>query len=251
MDVVTSKVRTIDPTISDEKARSALGALGLVGEKSIRKVGFLSGGEKARVALASFVLIPNNLLLLDEPSNHLDMATLKVLTSALRKFEGTTIVISHDRTFLEELEPTHVISVRNGVVDLQERGLREDDWNDPIDSRDNEDCNQKFASTSSSSVPTGAKGATATSASASVVTVAAVADDPELKKKQLNAPRRITKIESSLAKHETEMAAIDDEMFQFGRDRGKLQDLQKKKDETQAKIDKLYAEYEELLDLIT
>jgi ATP-binding cassette subfamily F protein 3 len=77
-EVVTRKVREKDPTISDERARSALGALGLIGEKAIRKVGHLSGGEKARVALASFVLIPHNLLLLDEPSNHLDLTTLKV-----------------------------------------------------------------------------------------------------------------------------------------------------------------------------
>ena len=70
VDVVTTKVRQLDPTISDERARSALGALGLTGEKSLRKVGFLSGGEKARVALASFVLIPNNLLLLGDISSH-------------------------------------------------------------------------------------------------------------------------------------------------------------------------------------
>jgi ATPase subunit of ABC transporter with duplicated ATPase domains len=79
-DIVTLKVRQKDPTISDETARRALGALGLTGEKSLRKVGHLSGGEKARVALASFVLIPHNLLLLDEPSNHLDVTTLKVVT---------------------------------------------------------------------------------------------------------------------------------------------------------------------------
>mmetsp|Transcript_30068 Transcript_30068/g.28734 ORF Transcript_30068/g.28734 Transcript_30068/m.28734 type:complete len:686 (-) Transcript_30068:247-2304(-) len=141
--VVCKMVRGKDPTISDERARSALGALGLIGEKAIRKVGHLSGGEKARVALASFVLIPHNLLLLDEPSNHLDLATLKVLTAALRKFEGSVVVISHDRRFLEELEPTHVVTVRGGKVNCEERTLRESDWNDPIDSR--EEGTQKYA----------------------------------------------------------------------------------------------------------
>ena len=62
-------------------------------------------------------------ILQDEPSNHLDITTLKVLTEALRKFQGSTVVISHDRAFLEELEPTHVITVRNGRVDMQERGI--------------------------------------------------------------------------------------------------------------------------------
>eukprot|EP01035_Chromulina_nebulosa_P018981 gene18981-24793_t len=86
VEVVVNNVRQIDPTISDEKARNVLGSLGLVKEKATRLVGHLSGGEKARVALASFVLIPHNLLLLDEPSNHLDTVTIETLTNALTKF---------------------------------------------------------------------------------------------------------------------------------------------------------------------
>ena len=70
VDVVLSYVRQRDPTISNERVRSVLGSLGLMKDKSTRLVGLLSGGEKARVALAGFVLIPHNLLLLDEPSNH-------------------------------------------------------------------------------------------------------------------------------------------------------------------------------------
>jgi ATP-binding cassette, subfamily F, member 3 len=66
VEVVVSTVREKDPSISDERARSVLGALGLIKEKGTRLVGHLSGGEKARVALANFVLIPHNLLLLDE-----------------------------------------------------------------------------------------------------------------------------------------------------------------------------------------
>ena len=233
-DVVTSLVRVKDPTISDEKARTVLGALGLTGEKSVRLVGHLSGGEKARVALASFVLIPHNLLLLDEPSNHLDLATLQVLTKALRDFEGSVIVISHDRTFLEELEPTHVVTVRGGRVEMQERGLCEDDWNDPIDSR--EDCTQKYvtaapsksapsAATSPSSssstknkkkgkdnTPT-AKAAATTELPIGNVNASSKLSDDELRKAKLNAPKRITKIENTLQKHNAEMAKIDDDMI--------------------------------------
>lgn len=128
VDVVTRAVRQYDSSISDEQARAALGALGLVKEKALRVVGQLSGGEKARVALASFALTPHNLLLLDEPSNHLDAGTIKVLTKALRTFSGACLVISHDREFLEALEPTHVITVCDGRVNMMERGLQDSDW---------------------------------------------------------------------------------------------------------------------------
>lgn len=77
---------------SDEDARSVLGALGLTQEKSVRRVGFLSGGEKARVALAKFVMVPSNLLLLDEPSNHLDIGTLRRLTEVA---SHSSLVTSH------------------------------------------------------------------------------------------------------------------------------------------------------------
>lgn len=83
VDVVARHVRVRDPTVSDERVRTVLGTLGLMQEKAVRLVGLLSGGEKARVALASFVLMPHNLLLLDEPSNHLDITTLKVQTPSL------------------------------------------------------------------------------------------------------------------------------------------------------------------------
>merc|ERR1711968_410767 len=86
-------------------------------------------------ALASFVLIPHNLLLLDEPSNHLDVVTLDVLTDSLREFAGSLVVISHDRGFLEKLEPTHVVTVRDGRVIVEERTLTEDDWDVPLLSR--------------------------------------------------------------------------------------------------------------------
>jgi ABC-type thiamine transport system ATPase subunit len=61
-----------------QRARAVMGALGLSGSKALQKIGTMSGGEKARVALAMFVLVPHNLLILDEPSNHLDVATVEV-----------------------------------------------------------------------------------------------------------------------------------------------------------------------------
>ena len=77
-----------------------------------------------------------------------------------------------------------------------------------------------------------------------------ILDEKEVKKIKANAARRITKIESSIAKYDEEMAVIDENMLANGRDRGKLYDLQKDKDVLQAKIDKLYAEYEEQINLL-
>lgn len=78
LDYVSARARESDVTITLEKCRQALGALGLTGSLALQTIGSLSGGEKARVALALFALVPANVLLLDEASNHLDIATLEV-----------------------------------------------------------------------------------------------------------------------------------------------------------------------------
>ena len=125
-------VRTVDATLggtlSDQDARAALGALGLKGGMALRLVGDLSGGEKARVALAIFALTPANVLILDEPSNHLDVDTVAALTDALAKYEGAIVVVSHDRAFCEALAPTHVATVQGGAVVVESRTLEPSDW---------------------------------------------------------------------------------------------------------------------------
>lgn len=85
------------------KIRDILGAFMFGGEASDKKVKVLSGGEKTRLAMIRLLLEPVNLLILDEPTNHLDMGTKDILKQAIKEFNGTVIVVSHDREFLDGL----------------------------------------------------------------------------------------------------------------------------------------------------
>lgn len=97
------------------KIRDILGAFMFGGEASDKKVKVLSGGERSRLAMIKLLLEPVNFLILDEPTNHLDMRSKDVLKEAIKEFDGTVVVVSHDREFLDGLV-TKVFEFGGGVV---------------------------------------------------------------------------------------------------------------------------------------
>ncbi len=110
------------------KIRDILGAFMFGGEASDKRVKVLSGGERSRLAMIKLLLEPVNLLILDEPTNHLDMRSKDVLKQAIQEFEGTVIVVSHDREFLDglvekvyEFANQRVTEHLGGVYDFLER----------------------------------------------------------------------------------------------------------------------------------
>ena len=116
--------KTVFETIDDiaagdirKQVRTILGAFLFSGDTIDKKVKVLSGGEKSRLSLAKLLLTPSNLLILDEPTNHLDMQSKDILKNALLQYDGTLIIVSHDRDFLQGLT--------NKVFEFRDKKIKE------------------------------------------------------------------------------------------------------------------------------
>lgn len=220
-----------DFTISNQDARGVMGSLGLSDDKPLRKVGELSGGEKARVALSMFALKASNVLLLDEPSNHLDIECIDALGDSLSKWggkDGSIVVVSHDRAFCESIGFTHVGTVKDGGLIIEERGLNDKDWElyDIAGDGSFIDC-----------------GATSPVIGLSVEEKA---EQERKRKLAFNAPKRIEKIEGLIEKAELEIAEYDEQMLEVGSDVEKLMEITDKKTKEEEAVAKLMEEWETL-----
>eukprot|EP00978_Attheya_sp_CCMP212_P018981 scaffold52611_cov48-Attheya_sp.AAC.2 len=244
VDLVLEHAREEDFSVTDGAARNVMGALGLGGDKALRKVGDLSGGEKARVALSMFALKTNNLLMLDEPSNHLDVPCIAALGKALSEWggkDGSMVVISHDRAFCETVGFTHVGTVKDGRLIVEERDLKDADWD------------QYNLEASTSIVETTADNHNNGDTSVGPPLVLTQEEKDELKRKRklaFNAPKRIQKLEGLVEKAEAKVAELDTQMMEVGTDVGKLVDLSKEKEILEAKVIEYMEEWEELENIL-
>ncbi len=119
LDMTKEVLQTVDEVAEGDirmRLRTILGSFLFKGDDVFKKVKVLSGGEKSRLALAKMLLAPANFLIMDEPTNHLDMRSKKVLQEALKEFDGTYLIVSHDRAFLD--------TIVNKVLEISHTGVR-------------------------------------------------------------------------------------------------------------------------------
>ena len=196
--------KTVFETIDDEatgdmrkSVRGLLGAFLFSGDDIEKKVRVLSGGEKARLAFCKLMLQPYNFLVLDEPTNHLDLASKEVLKEALKKFDGTLLVVSHDRDFLHgltnivcEIEPNRLKIFHGDILEF----LRE-----------------KKAQSIALFEASGKKQEAKKAAEKSETSVSHQ-DKREAEKKKKKIQSAISRLENEIAKAEEDMMKADDEL---------------------------------------
>ncbi len=112
---VLQSIWELEPMAESGAMRSYLARFGFTGEESLNKVSSLSGGEKTKLSLALLLYHPANFIILDEPTNHLDLDSREALEEALLKYDGTCLIVSHDRYFLDKIA-TRVLHIDGGQL---------------------------------------------------------------------------------------------------------------------------------------
>ena len=184
------------------KIRDILGAFMFGGEASEKKVKVLSGGERTRLAMIKLLLEPVNFLILDEPTNHLDMRSKDILKEAIANFEGTVIVVSHDRDFLDGLV-TKVYEFGGGLVKEHLGGIYDFLQKKQIDSLN--ELQKPSSSPSATSVPDNApKEASAARLS--------YEEQKERNKRLKRLERRIADCEAEINQTEAAIAIVEQKL---------------------------------------
>jgi ATP-binding cassette subfamily F protein 3 len=216
-----------DPEIDEQRMRNLLARFGLVGDQIYQEVGKLSGGERSRAALARLVAMEVNVLVLDEPTNHLDIWACDALERALLEFEGTVIVVSHDRYFLNRVVDLLVVfengkaSVIHGNYDTYER-MRLLQQSAPSKKKD--ESKEPPRSSASTKPP---------------------------KRKRRFPFRKTEEIEADIATTEARVRELEAAMAspELYREAGKIKETTQAFEETKSRLAQLYEHWEEAVEL--
>ena len=207
---------------------SYLGNFLFTGARARTPVSELSGGEQNRLMLARIFAKPSNLLILDEPTNDLDLETLELLEEQLSSYRGTVLVISHDRRFIDRVvSETWVFDGKGGIEDII------GGWNDVLACYERRAQEEAAAAVTPKKMPGHVKAPRSTRRSGLTFTEAF-----ELK----GLPEKLEALEQQLS--ETDAAFADPELYKNGP--GRAAELKAKRNDLQAQLDHLYARWEEL-----
>ena len=215
---------------SDTELRSILGRFLFRGEDVFLNVGTLSGGEKARLTLVKLMMSGANTLILDEPTNHMDIESKEVFEEALQEFEGTAIIVSHDRYFLQKI-PTRILELTpEGMVEY----LGKYDYY--LERKALEETSQTVKDSGVSETQEGLS-----AKEERALKKAAEAEERRRKREIEGLERKIETMEERISEIEREMQ-LPENMTDFG----KLAGLSEEMKDLKEKTEKAYAEWEEL-----
>jgi ATP-binding cassette subfamily F protein 3 len=215
-----------DPDLTEQRMRDLLGRFGLTGDQVYQQVGALSGGERSRAALARLVAQGVNVLVLDEPTNHLDLWACDALEDGLLKFEGTVIVVSHDRYFLSRvvdllivLEGDGQTRVIYGNYDTYERMRALQEETTSVREKEKER--------------------------------ASAAPQARQKRKRRFPYRKVEDLEAEIACGETRLRELEERLASpdLYRDGDKVKETMRSFEETKARLQQLYEHWEEAVEL--
>jgi ATP-binding cassette subfamily F protein 3 len=224
-----------DPDTVEQGMRDLLGRFGLTGDQVYQRVGDLSGGEKSRAALAKLVAQGVNVLVLDEPTNHLDLWACDALEEALLEFEGTVVVVSHDRYFLNRV--VDLLLVLDGAGGVQVI-------------HGNYDTYELMRAQQEEAARAAARKKEAPAAKPRENSTAAGAGKPA-KRKRKYPYRKVEEIEADIAAAEAELAGLEQQLAspELYRDGDKVRQTTKAFEETKAQLARLYEHWEEAVEL--
>ena len=234
------------PTLNNTEIRNTLAAFLFTGDDVFKKISSLSGGERGRLSLAKLMLSESNFLILDEPTNHLDIMSKEILESAINNYTGTILYVSHDRYFINKTA-SHILELNNktltGYLGNYEYYLEK-----KTQLASNTTSVSNTTSTSNAAQALSQTGNAATSAY----------NDSESKqawKTQKEQQAAIRKKENALKKCEEAIETLENRNTEIDEtmslpdvctDVAKLQELTREKADNEAKLEELYAQWEQL-----